>query len=63
MVVGGDPIQLPTDLFDSTNGRGTIIDSGTTLAYLPDSVYEQLMEKVRVILEVKKKIFFPLEFS
>ncbi|KAK7340377.1 hypothetical protein VNO77_21079 [Canavalia gladiata] len=46
MEVGGDPIQLPTDIFDSSNGRGTIIDSGTTLAYLPASVYEQLVEKI-----------------
>ncbi|KAL2330166.1 hypothetical protein Fmac_017747 [Flemingia macrophylla] len=46
MEVGGDPIQLPTDIFDSSNGRGTIIDSGTTLAYLPASIYDQLMEKI-----------------
>ena len=51
--VAGDPIQLPTDIFDSTSGRGTIIDSGTTLAYLPVSIYDQLLEKVRVILRVK----------
>ncbi|KAL2606772.1 hypothetical protein GLYMA_09G249300v4 [Glycine max] len=43
--VAGDPIQLPTDIFDSTSGRGTIIDSGTTLAYLPVSIYDQLLEK------------------
>ncbi|XP_020219139.1 aspartic proteinase-like protein 2 [Cajanus cajan] len=46
MEVGGDPIQLPTDIFDSSNGRGTIIDSGTTLAYLPASIHEQLMDKI-----------------
>lgn len=51
--VGGESVQLPTDIFDSTSGRGTIIDSGTTLAYLPSSVYEQILEKVRVILRVK----------
>ncbi|KAK7394654.1 hypothetical protein VNO78_15189 [Psophocarpus tetragonolobus] len=46
MEVGGDPIQLPTDIFDSSSGRGTIIDSGTTLAYLPASIYDQILEKV-----------------
>jgi len=51
--VGGDIIQLPTDIFDFSSGRGTIIDSGTTLAYLPSSVYEQVLDKVRVILRVK----------
>ncbi|ESW11711.1 hypothetical protein PHAVU_008G053400 [Phaseolus vulgaris] len=44
--VGGETVQLPTDIFDFTTGRGTIIDSGTTLAYLPPTVYEQLLEKV-----------------
>ncbi|XP_027352062.1 aspartic proteinase-like protein 2 [Abrus precatorius] len=46
MEVGGDSIQLPLDIFDSSSGRGTIIDSGTTLAYLPASVYDQLVEKI-----------------
>ena len=47
--VDGDLIQLPTDIFDSGNGRGTIIDSGTTLAYLPATVYDQIVSKVSVI--------------
>ncbi|KAK4282987.1 hypothetical protein QN277_014291 [Acacia crassicarpa] len=44
--VDREVLQLPTDIFDSGNGRGTVIDSGTTLAYLPDTVYDQLMTKV-----------------
>ncbi|KAG4925675.1 hypothetical protein JHK82_051499 [Glycine max] len=44
--VAGDPIQLPSDILDSSSGRGTIIDSGTTLAYLPVSIYDQLLEKI-----------------
>lgn len=51
--VGGDSIQLPTDIFDLSSGREAIIDSGTTLAYLPATVYDQILEKVRVILTVK----------
>ncbi|XP_004492847.1 aspartic proteinase 39 [Cicer arietinum] len=46
MEVDGESIQLPTDLFGSGNGRGTIIDSGTTLAYLPASVYDQLVTRI-----------------
>lgn len=46
--VDGEVLQLPTDVFDSGNGRGTVIDSGTTLAYLPDTVYDQLTSKVIV---------------
>lgn len=44
--VGGQFLNLPTDLFDTGSSRGTIIDSGTTLAYLPSEVYQQLLDKV-----------------
>ncbi|KAL1298258.1 hypothetical protein HN51_042638 [Arachis hypogaea] len=44
--VGSDILQLPTDIFDSGSGKGTVIDSGTTLAYLPSMVYDQLISKV-----------------
>lgn len=45
--VGGDVLELTTkSIFDSGDERGTIIDSGTTLAYLPGDVYNPLMEKV-----------------
>ncbi|CAL5192809.1 unnamed protein product [Lathyrus oleraceus] len=46
MEVDGDSIQLPTDIFDTGSGRGTIIDSGTTLAYLPASIYNQIVTKI-----------------
>lgn len=51
--VDGDILQLPSDTFDSENGKGTVIDSGTTLAYLPRIVYDQLMSKVSVSIEIK----------
>lgn len=44
--VGGDILQLPTDIFDVGAKQGTIVDSGTTLAYLPDLVYKQILQKV-----------------
>ncbi|KAK3034146.1 hypothetical protein RJ639_033489, partial [Escallonia herrerae] len=44
--VGGEVLQLETDIFDTGSRRGTIIDSGTTLAYLPDEVYNPLLVKV-----------------
>lgn len=50
MEVDGDALQLSTDVFDTGDGKGTIIDSGTTLAYLPGEVYEKLMSKVYDIL-------------
>ncbi|KAG8380320.1 hypothetical protein BUALT_Bualt06G0003400 [Buddleja alternifolia] len=44
--VGGQFLDLPTDEFDTGSSRGTIIDSGTTLAYLPAEVYQQLISKM-----------------
>lgn len=49
--VDGDVLQLPSDIFDSGNGKGTVIDSGTTLAYLPDIVYDQLIPKVCIFIK------------
>ncbi|KAJ4969209.1 hypothetical protein NE237_015910 [Protea cynaroides] len=44
--VGGTVLQLPTDVFDTGNQKGTIIDSGTTLAYLADVIYEPMMNAI-----------------
>ena len=41
-------LDLPSDIFDSGDQKGTIVDSGTTLAYLPSTVYEPLMRKVSI---------------
>ncbi|KAJ8747891.1 hypothetical protein K2173_012781 [Erythroxylum novogranatense] len=44
--VGGSVLEIPTDVFDSGDRKGTILDSGTTLAYFPDVVYEPMMNKI-----------------
>lgn len=44
--VNGDAVKLPTSIFDFVKKQAAIVDSGTTLAYFPDEVYNQLMEKV-----------------
>lgn len=44
--VNGEALNIPTTIFDAGSNRGTIIDSGTTLAYLPNRVYDALMSKV-----------------
>ncbi|KAJ9703299.1 hypothetical protein PVL29_004908 [Vitis rotundifolia] len=44
--VGGDPLDVPSDVFDSGDQKGTIIDSGTTLAYFPQQVYAPLIDKI-----------------
>ncbi|KAM7273390.1 hypothetical protein ACFE04_028054 [Oxalis oulophora] len=47
--VGGDVIDIPSSIFDtilSGKQKGAVIDSGTTLAYLPEAAYKPLMSKI-----------------
>ncbi|KAK9138618.1 hypothetical protein Sjap_009212 [Stephania japonica] len=44
--VGNAFLPLPSNIFDTGNRKGTIIDSGTTLAYLPQVIYEPLINKI-----------------
>ncbi|KAJ1696995.1 hypothetical protein LUZ63_005507 [Rhynchospora breviuscula] len=44
--VGGSLLQLPTDIFETGDKKGTIVDSGTTLTYLPEAAYKAVWEKV-----------------
>ena len=48
--VGGTTLQLPTNIFDIGESKGTIIDSGTTLAYLPEVVYKAILSEVCKLL-------------
>ncbi|KAF7837084.1 aspartic proteinase-like protein 2 [Senna tora] len=44
--VGHTFISIPTDASEAGDRKGTIIDSGTTLAYLPEWIYEPLVNKI-----------------
>ncbi|KAG9446441.1 hypothetical protein H6P81_012569 [Aristolochia fimbriata] len=44
--VGGTVLRLPSDIFDTGDRSGTIIDSGTTLAYLPETVFTPLINTI-----------------
>ncbi|KAL6841984.1 hypothetical protein ACP4OV_028184 [Aristida adscensionis] len=46
ITVGGATLQLPTNTFNTGESKGTIIDSGTTLTYLPEAVYKTMMSAV-----------------
>ncbi|KAF3323733.1 aspartic proteinase-like protein 2 [Carex littledalei] len=46
IMVGGSLLQLPTDIFETGDKKGTIIDSGTTLTYLPEAAYKAVWDKV-----------------
>ncbi|CAI8593692.1 unnamed protein product [Vicia faba] len=44
--VGHTFLNLTTDASDQNDKKGTIIDSDTTLAYLPDGIYQPLVYKI-----------------
>lgn len=46
--VGLLPLSLPSAVFLLGDKAGAIIDSGTTLAYLPDAIYQPLVKKVSI---------------
>ncbi|ONK58760.1 uncharacterized protein A4U43_C09F16370 [Asparagus officinalis] len=44
--VGGKMLRLPLTMFQTREKSGTIIDSGTTLAYLPEIAYKRLIDQI-----------------
>lgn len=44
--VDGEPLDLPPSIASFGGNGGTIIDSGTTLAYLPQDLYNSLIKQV-----------------
>ena len=46
--VDGEPVALPPSIAIFGGNGGTIIDSGTTLAYLPENLYTSLLQKVKL---------------
>ncbi|XP_021313607.1 aspartic proteinase-like protein 2 isoform X2 [Sorghum bicolor] len=44
--VGGTTLQLPAHVFETGERKGTIIDSGTTLTYLPELVFKEVMAAI-----------------
>lgn len=50
VAVGHDFLNLSANVFGVGDEKGTIIDSGTTLAYLPQVIYDPLIRKVSLML-------------
>jgi hypothetical protein len=47
--VNGWALQIDASVFATSKGRGTIIDSGTTLAYLAEEAYDPFVNAVSFI--------------
>lgn len=50
IAVNGQLLPIDQSVFATSSNRGTIIDSGTTLAYLIEEAYDPLVEAVSLIL-------------
>ncbi|KAF3575048.1 hypothetical protein F2Q69_00059270 [Brassica cretica] len=51
--VDGEPLDLPPSIASFGGNGGTIIDSGTTLAYLPQDLYNSLLKQITTRTPVK----------
>lgn len=45
--VKGQALAIDSSVFETMENEGTVIDSGTTLAYLPEGVYDAFLNAVR----------------
>ncbi|XVF87928.1 hypothetical protein PTKIN_Ptkin19aG0008100 [Pterospermum kingtungense] len=46
--IGGKMLDIPFQVWDTTNGGGTILDSGTSLTFLTDPAYQPVMEALKM---------------
>jgi len=44
--INGQPLPISSQVFATSSNRGTIIDSGTTLAYLAEEAYDPFVNAV-----------------
>lgn len=49
IAVNGQKLPIDSSLFTTSNTQGTIVDSGTTLAYLADGAYDPFVTAVSLI--------------
>lgn len=46
IAVNGQTLSIDSSVFTTTNTQGTIVDSGTTLAYLAEEAYDPFVNAV-----------------
>lgn len=52
IAVNGQSLPIDPSVFSTSNTRGTIVDSGTTLAYLAEEAYDPFVNAVGFLCEL-----------
>jgi hypothetical protein len=63
IAVNGQLLPIDQDVFATGNNRGTIVDSGTTLAYLVQEAYDPFLNAVSSVLPLLKVWYTTLRCS
>lgn len=50
IALNGQTLAISPQVFETSSNRGTIVDSGTTLAYLAEEAYEIFVNAVSYII-------------
>lgn len=58
--VNGQALPINPSVFSTSNGQGTIIDTGTTLAYLSEAAYVPFVEAVS---QQNSAVFISISFN
>ncbi|GAU48881.1 hypothetical protein TSUD_406600 [Trifolium subterraneum] len=56
--VNGQPLQIDASVFATSNDRGTIVDSGTPLAYLPEEAYDPFVNSITAMIPQSVRTVF-----
>lgn len=58
--VNGQPLAIDPSVFATASNKGTIVDTGTTLAYLTEDAYDPLVNAVSYSEEILTFLFVHL---
>ncbi|XVE99044.1 hypothetical protein REPUB_Repub03eG0162700 [Reevesia pubescens] len=54
--IGGKMLDIPFQVWDTSKGGGTILDSGTSLTFLTDPAYQPVMEAMKMSVSKYQKV-------
>ncbi|CAH9093928.1 unnamed protein product [Cuscuta epithymum] len=58
ILINDQPLPIDPKIFATTNNRGTIVDSGTTLAYLAEEAYDIFINRISQIVSGSARLLF-----